>query len=397
MSPSTRTFIILSGLTILSPLALDGFLPAVKDVAIGLNCSIGQIMISWGILSVGSGIGQLVHGPLSDRFGRKPIIVFGLLAYFLTSLFSPLMQSIGPFYFLRFIQGFAMAATMIIMRAVVRDLFSVKEGVKVFANLFVVLATIPIIGPVIGGHLTTWFGWESIFILMACISGTVLLIVVLFLEESLKKKDIHALNPIILFTNFSEIISERNFQTFLLIGMGAYTGLFAILTGIAPVMVGMLGQTAEAFGYQFGAIMTGHLIAAACSGKLVGSLGIKKLLSIGTTISLVGGLSLMIIVIGDQITVLSILVPSTIFLIGFALTIPGMTAGALSNFQHMAGRATSLLGFIQQGTGAIVAIILGFLGNGSSAMPVAFVLGFGCLFGFTAYVIKVPKIILRSH
>ena len=381
----------------MSPLALDAFLPAVNDVAADLNCSVGQIMISWGILSVGCGIGQLVHGPLSDRFGRKPVIIFGLLAYFITSLLSPLMHSIGPFYVMRLFQGFAMGATMIIMRAVVRDLFSVKKGAKVFANLFVVLSTIPIIGPIIGGHLTTWFGWESIFVLMAFISGMVLLVVILFLEESLNKKDIHALSPNILLANFLEIILERNFQAFLLIGVGAYIGLFSILTGIAPVMVGVLGQTADAFGYQFGAIMTCHLIAAAWSGKLVDTLGIRKLLLVGTAISLVGGLSLMVIVIANQITIYSILVPSAIFLMGFALTIPGMTAGALSNFQHMAGRATSLLGFIHLGTGAIVAIILGFLGDGSSAMPVAFVLTIGCLFGFTAYVIKVPRIILRNE
>jgi len=392
----TRILIVLGGLALLSPLALDAFLPAVNDAAVDLNTTIGQIMMSWGILSIGSGIGQIIHGPLSDRFGRKPIIIGSLITYFLTSILSILVESLGPFYVLRFVQGFAMAATMILMRAVVRDLYSVRKGAKIFANLFVILAAVPVIAPIISGHLTTWFGWESIFIMMASISGIVLLIIVFFLEESLLRKDVQALNLNKLKSNFIEIISERNFITFLLIGVGAYIGLFAILTGIAPVMVGMLNQTAENFGYQFGAIMTGHLIAATFTGKLIEKFGIRKLLLIGISISLVGGISLFGIVISNQITVISILLPSTVYLVGFALTIPGMTAGALSNFQHMAGRATSLLGFIQQGTGAIVAVTLSFVADGSNAMPVALVLVVGCLFAFIAFVTKISKVVLQE-
>ncbi|MEE2999867.1 MAG: multidrug effflux MFS transporter [Pseudomonadota bacterium] len=392
----TRILIVLGGLALLSPLALDAFLPAVNDAAVDLNTTIGQIMMSWGILSIGSGIGQIIHGPLSDRFGRKPIIIGSLITYFLTSILSILVESLGPFYVLRFVQGFAMAATMILMRAVVRDLYSVRKGAKIFANLFVILAAVPVIAPIISGHLTTWFGWKAIFIMMASISGIVLLIIVFFLDESLLKKDVQALNLNKLKSNFIEIISERNFITFLLIGVGAYIGLFAILTGIAPVMVGMLNQTAENFGYQFGAIMTGHLIAAAFTGKLIEKFGIRKLLLIGISISLVGGISLFGIVISNQITVISILLPSTVYLVGFALTIPGMTAGALSNFQHMAGRATSLLGFIQQGTGAIVAVTLSFVADGSNAMPVALVLVVGSLFAFIAFVTKISKVVLQE-
>ena len=392
----TRILIVLGGLALLSPLALDAFLPAVNDAAVDLNTTIGQIMMSWGILSIGSGIGQIIHGPLSDRFGRKPIIIGSLITYFLTSILSILVESLGPFYVLRFVQGFAMAATMILMRAVVRDLYSVRKGAKIFAYLFVILAAVPVIAPIISGHLTTWFGWEAIFIMMASISGIVLLIIVFFLDESLLKKDVQALNLNKLKSNFIEIISERNFITFLLIGVGAYIGLFAILTGIAPVMVGMLNQTAENFGYQFGAIMTGHLIAAAFTGKLIEKFGIRKLLLIGISISLVGGISLFGIVISNQITVISILLPSTVYLVGFALTIPGMTAGALSNFQHMAGRATSLLGFIQQGTGAIVAVTLSFVADGSNAMPVALVLVVGSLFAFIAFVTKISKVVLQD-
>ena len=396
-SPSYwRIFLVLSGLAILSPLALDTFLPAVDDAAKSLNTNIGNIMISFGVLSVGIALGQIIHGPLSDRYGRKPIVVWGLIFYMMSSLLTPFVLSIELLYNLRFIQGLAVAATMIIMRSIVRDLFSVKEGAKIFANLFVILAIIPIIGPIIGGHLTIWFGWQSVLFLMAGISAIVLLTTVGLFEESLPKKDPDALKLNKLLSNFSEIITERNFLTFLLIGVGSYAGLYGVITGIAPVMTGLLRQQANVFGYQFAAIMTGHFISAAIAGKLVHILGIKKLLFMGTLISMIGGLLLIGASLLGIITIYSILIPSTIFLIGFALTIPGMTAGALSNFQHMAGRATSLLGFIQHGTGAFVSITLGYIADGSTSMPMAIAIAVASLFAFISFIIRIPRTILKA-
>ena len=396
-SPSYwRIFLVLSGLAILSPLALDTFLPAVDDAAKSLNTNIGNIMISFGVLSVGIALGQIIHGPLSDRYGRKPIVVWGLIFYMMSSLLTPFVLSIELLYNLRFIQGLAVAATMIVMRSIVRDLFSVKEGAKLFANLFVILAIIPIIGPIIGGHLTIWFGWQSVFFLMAGISAIVLLTTVVLFEESLPKKDPDALKLNKLLSNFNEIITERNFLTFLLIGVGAYAGLYGVITGIAPVMTGLLRQQANVFGYQFAAIMIGHFISAAIAGKLVHILGIKKLLFIGTLISMIGGLLLIGASLLGVITIYSILIPSTIFLIGFALTIPGMTAGALSNFQHMAGRATSLLGFIQHGTGAFVSITLGYIADGSTSMPMAIAIAVASLFAFISFIIRIPRTILKA-
>lgn len=396
-SPSYwRIFLVLSGLAILSPLALDTFLPAVDDAAKSLNTNIGNIMISFGVLSVGVALGQIIHGPLSDRYGRKPIVVWGLIFYMMSSLLTPFVLSIELLYNLRFIQGLAVAATMIVMRSIVRDLFSVKEGAKIFANLFVILAIIPIIGPIIGGHLTIWFGWQSVFFLMAGISAIVLLTTVVLFEESLPKKDPDALKLNKLLSNFNEIITERNFLTFLLIGVGAYAGLYGVITGIAPVMTGLLRQQANVFGYQFAAIMTGHFISAAIAGKLVHILGIKKLLFMGTLISMIGGLLLIGASLLGIITIYSILIPSTIFLLGFALTIPGMTAGALSNFQHMAGRATSLLGFIQHGTGAFVSITLGYIADGSTSMPMAIAIAVASLFAFISFIIRIPRTILKA-
>ena len=395
-SPSyIRIFLTLSGLAILSPLAIDGFLPAINNAAEGLNTDIGQIMIAFGILTVGAGVGQIIHGPLSDHFGRRPVIIGGLSLYTLTAFVASLVDSVEPLFVLRFFQGIGVAATMIIMRSVVRDLFDVKEGAKLFANLFMVLAIIPLVGPILAGHLTIWFDWRAVFLLMAGAGLIVLLIIVFFLEESLKEKDIRAMTPKVLAVSFAEIITDRCFVTFLLIGIGAYGGLYTVLAGIAPVMTRTLGQSADVFGYQFAAVMTGHLIAAASAGKIVEILGIKKIVLIGTSIGILGGSLFLGLALAGITTVYSILVPAAVFLVGFALTIPAMTAGALSNFPHMAGRATSLLGFLQQSAGATITISLGLAFDGTQ-MPMAFTLFGTSLFAFAAFAFLMPRVILRD-
>jgi DHA1 family bicyclomycin/chloramphenicol resistance-like MFS transporter len=169
-----------------------------------------------------------------------------------------------------------------------------------------------------------------------------------------------------------------------------------VLTGVAPVMTGLLQQDADTFGYQFAAIMTGHFISAVIAGKLINVLGIKKLLFLGTLISVIGGLLLLGTSLVSNITIYSILLPSMLFLIGFALTIPGMTAGALSNFQHMAGRASSLLGFIQHGIGASVSITLGFVADGSTPIPMGVCLVVASLLAFISLIIRATKINLKA-
>jgi len=375
---------------------MDGFLPAVDSAAKGLNTDVGQIMVAFGMLTIGNGIGQIIYGPLSDRFGRRPIIIAGLLIYILSSGLSALANDVEMLFLFRFIQGLAVASTMIILRAVVRDLFGVTEGAKLFANLFMVLALIPLIAPILAGHLTVWFGWRAVFVMMAVVSLIVLAIILYFLEESLQEKDVRAMTPKVLAVSFAEIITDRCFVTFLLIGTGAYAGLFAVLGGIAPVMTGTLGQTSDVFGYQFSAVMIGHFVAAALAGKLVGMLGIKKILFIATSISLTGGLLIYFLAWAGITTIYAILIPVALHLVGFAMTIPAMTAGALSNFHHMAGRASSLLGFLQQSAGAAVAITLGLTADGTQ-FPMVTALAASSLFAFLAFAFMIPRVTLKAH
>ena len=238
-------------------------------------------------------------------------------------------------------------------------------------------------------------GWQAVFFCMAGVALVVLFIIVFCLDESLQDKDIRAMTPKILVTSFAKILSDQNFITFLMIGMGAYAGLFAVLAGISPVLSIVLKQPADIFGYQFAAIMIGHLIAATLATRIIDQLGIKKMILLGTFVSVLGGGLFLALALAKITTIYSVLIPAAIFLVGFALTTPAMTAGALSNFPHMTGRATSLLGFLQQGTGAIVSISLGMTVT-DTQLPMAIAIAAGSLFSFATFITKISDTTLKA-
>ena len=385
-----QTFYVLSGLTILGPVTFETFLPAIEDMANHLKTDTGSLLVSLAIMQLGTATGQIVYGPLSDRYGRRPIILSGMFIYILCSFLCITVDDTGPLYFLRLCQGLTVACTMIIFRAVVRDKFSTHEGARMFSYLYIVLALFPLIGPPTAGYLTQIFGWKSVFILMGSIGTLIFFILLFYFEESVRAKDRRAISPRVLTLCFLSMLSDKTFVSFLLCGVGAYGGLFCILAGLAPVMLGFMSQTPATFGIQFSLIMFFHFFAALFTGKLVRALGIKKLLFLATGISATGGLLMLIFPIFGITTHLSILGPASIFLMGFALTTAPMTAGAMSNFQHMAGRAASLLGFIQQSSGACITFLLSFLENGTP-FPIVIILALCSTFSFVVlYFLVLP-------
>ncbi len=383
-APFLRTFCVLSGLTVIGPLAFEGFLPALNDAAADLGTNNSTLLITIATMSGGIALGQLIFGPLSDRFGRRPIVLGGMALYVLSSLFASLINSADPLFALRFFQGLSIACAMVIFRAVVRDLFAVRDGARMFSYLYTTLSVMPLIGPIVSGFLVEIYGWRSVFVIMALLGSFIFLTLLFFFKESLPLKNRRSMNPTVLATSFGEIIRDRTFASFLLVGVGTYGGLFAVLGGLAPVMITFMGETPGVFGLQFALIMTGHLIGAIVTGHLVRRYGIKRVLSVAVSISAIGGVMFLAFALVGIATRLSILIPVTIFLIGFALTVAPMTAGAMSNFQHMAGRAASLMGFIQQGTGALVTLLLSVFDNGTQ-MPMVLALTFTSCFALANY------------
>ena len=371
-SPSfIRTVLILCGPAALVAVAIDTFLPTMHAMATGLGVTVGDIQISLGIFSAGVALGQIPSGPLSDRFGRRPVLIGGLIVFLLTALGCAWTDNIATLYPLRFLQGMAGATAMVVVRSVGRDLFGVTEAARLFSYLFFFISLMPVLGPMIGGNFTEWFGWRSVFIYMAIYAGVFLAVIWLTMAESLPAKDGKALRPISLARDYMTILRDRTFLAFTVCGIGTYIGLFSLFGGLPAVLTGLLGQTPAELGYLWAILMTFHMVAAGASGRLVELIGLKHLAAIGVVAMLGGGLSFLALALADVVTVSAMIFPGAAVAVGFALTMPPITAGALANFRNMAGRATSLMGFIHIGTGALVVTLLGILDDGSQ-MPVAY-------------------------
>ena len=327
MSPFLRTFLVLAGVSFLGPLAMDASLPAFGAMQADLDVSAGTIKMTLAAVTAGMAAGQIVFGPMADRFGRRPILNLGLALFTIAAALIAFMDSAGPVIALRFVQGLGVSGVMIASRAVVRDQFDVADSARLYAYLLVVLGFVPVIGPIVFGLMTEAYRWRPIFITMAAISGAGWLVILFGLRETLEVPDHGALRLLDLFAAYRHILRDRHFAVHLVVGTGTYIVLFAILGGIAPVMMDVLGQTPVQFGWQFAAVLSANLIGAALVGKGIKYLGLRGLAALAVIIMALGAGLFAYFVATGQIYALSLL-PSAFFaLIGFGLINPLLIAG----------------------------------------------------------------------
>lgn len=393
ISPFLRTFLVLGGVSFLGPLAMDSSLPAFGAMQADLNASAGIIKMTLAAVTAGMAAGQVVFGALADRYGRRPILNFGLALFTAAALLVALMDSAAPVVALRFVQGLGVSAVMIASRAVVRDQFDVADSARLYAYLLVVLGFVPVIGPIVFGWMTEAYGWRPIFVAMAVISGAGWLVIVFGLRETLGQPDLGALRLLGLMQAYRQIIVDRYFAVHLTVGIGTYIVLFAIIGGIAPVMMGVLGESPAEFGWQFAAVMSANLIGAALVGKGIKHLGMRGLAALSVIIMGLGSGLFAYFVGTGQIFAISLLPAAFFALIGFGLINPVLIAGALTNFKSMAGRAGALYGLISLTIGAGTMFLLGALDDGS-ARPMAAALGFGGGLAAMAYVVLLRPLAL---
>ena len=231
---------LLGFLTMLGPIAIDAFLPMVPAIADGLGVGIGSIELSLTAIFTGNALGQIIYGPLADRFGRKPIILLALFIYFAATVGAGLSDTIGTLVFWRFIQGLVIAAGRILANSVARDLYD-KEKLAKMITTFMLIGALSTLGSApLGGYLSEHYSWQTIFIFMAIYSGITFLVFLFFFQETVAEKDLRALKPSALITNFSSILANRIFIRnvicggFVLSGLANKTGKpsFAIMHNI---------------------------------------------------------------------------------------------------------------------------------------------------------------------
>jgi len=394
--PARRNIVVLGMLSTFGPISLDLYLPALPQLAAELETSTSAAQLTLTACLIGLAVGQIVAGPMSDRFGRKRPLMIGLIAYALASLACAFAWSISVLLVLRLVQGLAGAAGIVIARAVARDLHEGRALVIFFSRLVLVSGLAPVIAPVLGGQLNRVMTWRGIFGVLAVIGVVLVLAGWLGLKESLppEKRIVGGLT--VTLRGFGLLIRDRFFVGVALAAGLVGASMFSYIAGATFVLQKIYGLSPQGFSLAFGVNSLGILGSAQLSARLTRRYSPLRVLAAGLAVNLTGALCLaasVLLGLGLPFVLVSLFVMVS----AIGMVLPTSTALALANYPERAGTASALLGLLQYLVGGLAAPLVG-LGGEDTAVPLGVVAAsasLGASLVFAALV--VPPILARRR
>ena len=371
-----RLAVILGALTAMGPLAIDMYLPALPTIAREMASSTASVQVSLAVYFIGIACGQAFYGPLSDRWGRKPALYFGLTLFSVSSVGCALARDVTALIALRFLQALGGCAPLVVPRAVVRDYFDQRGSVRMLSVLMLVMGLAPILAPLIGGQLLVNFGWRSVFWVLAAYGVFWLVIVTLFLHESLPLARRRRQRAADVMATYLGLLRDRTYIGYVLTGALIFAGLLAYISGSPFVFIELFQVPPEQYGLFFGVNALGIIIASQVNRWLANKYDARHIISAVLPVSVTAGAVLLIDAATGFGGFAGILVPLFFYISTHGFIMPNTTALAMAPHGAVAGSASALLGTVQFVLGASAGALLGALGNGT-AVPLAAVVA-GC-------------------
>ena len=370
--------------TVATVMGIDGILPAMPDIADAFGVGPEEAQLTLSAFMIGIAVGQLIHGPLSDRFGRKPTIIAGLILNVVATLGCAMSPSLEALTVFRFVHGLAAATGWIVSRAVVRDRHQLDQAARVISVMMFFHAMAPLVSPIIGAALTERYGWTAMFLFIAAYNLAIAVIYAFAFRETLERKNPDALRIAPMMRNFGQVAASTPFWGYTACSAAAYGVLFSFLGASSYVIITFFGETRTSFGYMVAGCMIGSISGTLLGASLIRRWGADRLLRTGMALTTLAGIAMAALAWAGVHHWLAIMGPMFFCLMSFALIFPQSVAGALQPFPHIAGAASSLIGFIQQIIGAITAVVVAALTFGTQA-AIAHGILFWSLFGLWAY------------
>ena len=361
---------LLAGLSAVGPLSTDMYLPSMPDIANDLQASTAQVGLTISSYLIGFAAGQILYGPVSDRHGRKPVLLGALVLYCVASMACALSTSIHLLIICRALQALGGSGAIVIARAVVRDLYSGARAGRELSVMGSVMALAPVLAPMAGGLLQTGFGWRSIFVVLVVASVAGMLIVWRLLPETLPARAAQPVTIGAMLRSYKFVAGNGGYRAYLALASASYAGLFAWISGASFVLQNLYGLTAASFGFFFAIGSVGYLAGTSVAAKFVGRYGLDTTIGFGSAALALGGFGVVAAVALGFTGALPIVLSVAVFLAGLGMVLPQSIAGALTPFPERAGAASSLFGFVQQSTAAVCGALVGWL-LGESAWPLA--------------------------
>lgn len=369
--PPRLILIVLAGI---GPASLNIFLPSMPGLMSFYDTDYSTAQLTLTLYLVGLGVAQLAYGPLSDKFGRRPVVIIGLAIFIFGSAVCCISPSIEVLLAGRFLQAIGGCSGIVISRAIIRDVFNRERAAKALAYVTMAMVVAPLIAPSVGGFLDVYYGWQASFALLV-IFGVVILVSCIFTLNETRAPNSANIASNKIWVGIGELLSRRRFYGYSL-QVAFNSGVFyAFIAGAPYIMIELLGQSANEYGLWFvfsaGLYMCGNLAAA----RYTEQIGSDRMIAIGTAISLLGSAIIAVVFFGGLVTPLALFGSMGIVAFGNGINIPNGVSGAVSVIPNRSGAASGLSGFAQMVVGATVSYMVGScLADSSAPLVMAMVI-----------------------
>jgi DHA1 family bicyclomycin/chloramphenicol resistance-like MFS transporter len=380
--PSTTLVLWLSGaLFALQPLSTDLYLPTLPAIAADFGASVATVQWTLSTFIASFACAQLIAGPLSDRFGRLPVIVGGVSIHCAASLMCWAAPSILALIAGRMLQAIGACTCIVAARAIARDLHEARESARLLAASGAVMSIAIVAGPTVGAQLQLASGWRAAFGFLTVNSLLLAAICARRLSETNRHLDRNALAPKALWQSYAEVLRSPAFRAFTLANVASYGGLFAFLASSSFVLIRVLQVPVGVFGFFLSATVSGYLFGTLWCRRLMRHSSLAAGLHRGAIVQVIAGLSMAALALGGVHHVAAILVPQFVFVVSHGVVQPLAQAGAISGFPRRAGAAAALAGFFIQISAAGIGALMGLTWNGT-AIPMALTVATASLITF---------------
>jgi MFS transporter, DHA1 family, multidrug resistance protein len=373
--------LILGGLTALAPFSIDMYLPGFPTIAKSLHTTTEKVSLSLSGFFIGISVGQLLYGPLLDRFGRKNPLYVGMVLYIIASVGCYFVSSIEMLIGLRFVQAIGSCAATVAAMAMVRDIFPLKDNARVFALLILILGVSPMLAPTVGGYITAAFGWQLIFLILASIAALMLFAVIFFLPESYRPDPTYSLKPVPIITSFWSVMKNPQFFTYAICGAVGFSGLFSYLAASPFVFMDVYGVSSKVYGWIFALLSVGFIGSSQLNSMLTRRFKSEQIVNVSLLSMVIISIVFLTCSLNNWLNIYGTIVMIFAFLCCVGITYPNTSALSLAPFTKNAGTAAALLGAFQMAIGTFVSIVVSMF-KSRSAIPMAGLMAAAAIIAF---------------
>ena len=348
--------VLLTAIVGVGALSIDMFLPSLPTIAAVFLADASTAQLTVTLFLAGLAVSQLVWGPLSDRFGRRRVLLAGLALYTMAGTACAFIPGIRTLIVARVVQALGAGSGPVIARAVVRDLYEPLRAARILAAMGTAQALTPILAPVLGGWVHALAGWHAVFLVQGAFGAAFLLTAAGVVPETNVYAGAPGAEP--LPRRVAELLGHPRYLAYVTVAAFMFGGQFAFITGSSFALIGVLGVSPTVYGVCFGSVATGLMAGNFVSVKLGPRLGIDTMIRAGTLIGAAAGLAMALLAWVGAASVISVVAPMFGFAFGLGFVLPNAAAGAIGPFPRMAGLASAVLGFVQLTGSALYAIVV---------------------------------------